>query len=210
MMQAYASYTGTRRNQDALRHHGWRMLLTPGDSRPPDGMLFALDNGAWKCRDGSPFPEKPFRSLVDRYGSLADFVVIPDIVAGGMRSLEFSLSWLPRLRGLRQLLLPVQDGMDVRSVCEVLREHIGLGIFLGGSTQWKLETMYNWGVVACAARRYYHVGRVNTARRIRLAAESGADSFDGTSASMFSCTVPLLQAARSQPSLLVPSTTCAA
>ena len=87
----------------------------------------------------------------------------------------------------------------------MLRAYPNLGIFLVGSTEWKLKTMYAWGMMACGARRYYHVGRVNSARRIRLAAEAGADSFDGTSATMFSCTVPLLDAARSQPSLLVPS-----
>jgi hypothetical protein len=59
-------------------------------------------------------------------------------------------------------------------------------------------------MVAAAWRRHYHVGRVNTARRIRLCAEAGADSFDGTSVTMFSCTLPLLESARRQPSLLAP------
>ena len=206
-MTPYASNTGTRRNLAALRVHGWRVLLTPDNPTRRDGLSFGIDNGAWKSRDGrAPFDEKAFADLVNRSGALADFVVIPDIVAGGMRSLEFSLSWLPRLTGLRRLLLPVQDGMTREVVREVLQEHCQIGIFLGGSTEWKLATMYDWGMLACAARRYYHVGRVNTARRIRLAAEAGADSFDGTSATMFSCTVPMLDAARRQPSLLVPST----
>ena len=34
-----------------------------------------------------------------------------------------------------------------------------------------------------------HVGRVNTARRIRLCAEAGVNSFDGTSATMYACTL---------------------
>jgi hypothetical protein len=145
--------------------------------------------------------------LVERYGSFADWIVIPDIVGGGHRSLEFSLSWIERLRGFRRLLLAVQDGMSRDDVTPILKGNPRMGIFLGGSTDWKLRTMYDWGLLACAARRWYHVGRVNSRRRIRLVAESGADSFDGTSATMYSITLPRLDAARQQPSLLVPSCT---
>lgn len=87
----------------------------------------------------------------------------------------------------------------------VLRQNVRVGLFLGGTTEYKIREMYAWGMVAHAWRRWFHVGRVNTRRRIRLCAEAGADSFDGTSASMYSSTVPLLQAARLQPSLLTPA-----
>lgn len=204
-MNAYASNTGTRRNLEALRVHDWRVLVTPDKPNPPAGFKYGVDNGAWRAfQQGTEFAARPFEKLVERVGSGADFVVIPDIVAGGARSLEFSVSWLPKLRGLRRLLLPVQDGMSIEQVGDVLREWSTVGIFLGGSTEWKLATMYQWGAVAAAMRCYYHIGRVNTSRRIRLAAEAGADSFDGTSASMFSCNVPKLNAAKSQPSLLIP------
>lgn len=143
--------------------------------------------------------------LVDREGGYADFVVVPDIVAGGLDSLRLSLEWLPRLRALPRLLLPMQDGMEPSDVGPVLEKWPNVGLFLGGSTEWKLARMYGWGMVAHAYRRYYHIGRVNSARRIRLSAEAGADSFDGTSASMYSCTVPELDAARRQPSLLIPA-----
>jgi hypothetical protein len=164
-----------------------------------------VDNGAWKAfQQHQPFDETAFASLVERYGSSADFVVIPDVVAGGMGSLEFSLGWIPKLKHLKKLLLPVQDGMDVFSVAAVLHEYRNVGIFLGGSTEWKLKTMYTWGVVAATVNRHYHVGRVNSMRRIRMAAEAGADSFDGTSATMYACTLPMLEAARQQPSLFAP------
>lgn len=205
-MIPYASNTRTRRNIAALRAAGWRILVTPDNPHPPVGMQFAIDNGAWGAfKNSTPFDDSGFSRLIERYGALADWVVVPDIVAGGMRSLEFSLSWLPRLRGLKKLLIPVQDGMEPPEVLDVLREWTNAGLFLGGSTEWKLETMFQWGTIACATRRHYHVGRVNTARRIRLAAESGADSIDGTSATRYACTIPLLEAARQQPSLLIPS-----
>lgn len=205
-MKGYASNTGTRRNLDALRSAGWSILLTPDNPIAREGLSHGIDNGAWKAfMRSQPFDEAAFLPLVDRHGKDADFVVVPDIVAGGMKSLDFSLSWLPRLAHVNKPLLPVQDGMDVATVAAVLKESPQLGIFLGGSTEWKLATMYEWGTLATEMDRHYHVGRVNTARRIRLCEEAGADSFDGTSATMFSCTLPLLEAARQGRSLLTPA-----
>jgi hypothetical protein len=202
----YASNTGTRRNLDALRAANWRILLTPDNPKPRPGLKYGIDNGAWGAfKQARPFDDKAFIDLIESAGSQADFVIMPDIVAGGMESLKFSMSWLPRLRHFRSLLLPVQDGMDVPAVARELRLTQRIGIFLGGTTEWKLKTMYGWGMLAAAMDRHYHVGRVNTRRRIRLAAESGATSFDGTSATMFSCTLPMLEAARQQPSLLTPA-----
>lgn len=207
-MIGYASNTGTRRNLEALRLAGWRVLLTPDNPTPRPGLQHALDNGAWRAfQQNEPFNDVGFLRLVDRSAEDADFVVVPDIVAGGMRSLDFSLSWLPRLIHVKTPLLPVQDGMDVFTVSAVLHETPHLGIFLGGSTEWKLSTMYEWGVLADVMNRHYHVGRVNTARRIRLCEEAGVDSFDGTSATMFSCTLPLLESARQNRSLLTPART---
>lgn len=207
-MNSYASNTGTLRNLDALRRHGWRILLTPRNPRPPAGLPFAIDNGAWSnYQRKEPFDNEGFRRLVETHGAAAEFVVIPDKVCEGMKSLEFSLLWLEELRHLRRLLLPVQDGMSAADVGAVLRREPGLGIFLGGSTEWKLRTLYGWGMVAHAFGCYFHVGRVNTKKRIQLCAEAGVTSIDGTSATMFSVTVPMLDAARRQPSLLTPGAT---
>ena len=205
-MIGYASNTGTRRNLEALRIAAWRLLLTPDNPTVRTGLQYGIDNGAWKAhQQKTPFDAESFSTLVDRHGSMSDFVVVPDIVAGGNNSLDFSLSWLPGLVARAPyLLLPVQDGMDSRDVERVLSAYPRLGIFLGGSTEYKLATMYDWGIVASSMNRWFHVGRVNTARRVRLCAEAGATSFDGTSATMFSCTLPLLEATRQQPSLLTP------
>ncbi len=205
-MIGYASNTGTKRNVQALRDAGWRILLTPDNPRPPERLRFGIDNGAWKYRDNpsaNTFSE--FYELVDRYGCAADFVVLPDIVGGGMDSLRLSVSWLSRLRNIKQLLLPLQDGQTPEAVGAVLREHRNVGLFLGGTTEYKLRELYGWGMVANSWKRWYHVGRVNSARRIRLCAEAGATSFDGTSATMYAVSLPLLESARQQPSLLTPA-----
>jgi hypothetical protein len=164
-------------------------------------MRFAIDNGAFS---NGGFKPEPFGVLIERLGCAADFIVLPDIVAGGADSLALSVSWIPKLRGLKKLLLPLQDGMNARDVGMVLRQNVQVGLFLGGSTEFKLREIYAWGMVAAAWKRHYHVGRVNTARRIRLCAEAGADSFDGTSVSRYSITLPLLDMASRQPSLLIP------
>ncbi len=66
-----------------------------------------------------------------------------------------------------------------------------------------------WGALARETGCYLHVGRVNTAVRIRLCSAAGADSFDGTSPSRFACTLPLLDGARRQPDLLAFCSTTA-
>lgn len=204
-MIPYASNTGTKRNLQALRDNGWRILLTPDNPTPREGLRHGIDNGAWGAfQKHQPFDAERFKGLVERHGGAADFVIVPDIVAGGMESLEFSRSWLTYLKPIRNLFLPVQDGMDTLAVGTLLSSWTGLGIFLGGTTEYKLRTMYGWGMVAHSRCRPYHVGRVNTLKRIRLAAEAGADSIDGTSATMYSCNVAMLDSGVRQPSLLRP------
>lgn len=194
-MIGYASRTGTRRNLTALRRADWRLLISARGVLRTEGMPFALDNGAWTAfQRGEPFDASAFERAVDMLGEGADWTVIPDIVAGGLASLDFSLAWLDRLSGCRRLLLAVQDGMTPDLVRPLLSQRIG--VFVGGTTEWKLATAMEWGQLAHHVGCHMHVGRVNTVRRIRLCAAAGADSFDGTSATMFSFTLPPLDAAR--------------
>src|SRR5690242_19200679 len=108
-MNCYASNTGTLRNLSALRAASWRILLTPSNPTPRAGFRHAVDNGAFRSYLRQiPFDGDGFMRLVERHGASADFVVIPDKVAH-RDSLEFSSSWISHLRGLKKLLLPVQD-----------------------------------------------------------------------------------------------------
>jgi len=107
-------------------------------------------------------------------------VVLPDIVAGGQASLDLSLRWLDRLRGFSQpLMIAVQDGLSPDDV----RDYLGpmTGIFVGGSTDWKLRTLDAWGALARRKGCLLHVGRVNSLKRINACAQAGASSIDGTS-----------------------------
>lgn len=180
----YASRTGTKRNLAALRAAGWRLLISATGVHRSEGFPYAIDNGAWTAfQQGRPFDSASFERVIWTHGKGADWIVVPDVVADRVASLRLTSWWLPHLDRFR-LLVAVQNGMVPADV----RPWLGprCGIFLGGDTAWKLETMRSWGDVARAAGCYYHVARVNSARRIARAQEAGADSFDGTSASQFS------------------------
>jgi hypothetical protein len=141
---------------------------------------------------------------IDKFGESADWIVVPDIVTGGLRSLDYSLSWLEKLRGLpTPLLLAVQDGMEPNDVRELLSPAVG--IFIGGSTEWKEETADQWGRLARRRNCYLHVGRVNSQRRIGICNAAGANSFDGTSASRFSKSLQRLAPAVLQDDLFAAS-----
>jgi hypothetical protein len=210
-MIAYASNTQGRTNLAALLAANWRILITPGKHKePPKGFRFAIDNGAWGAfKNNLPFNWEGFADLVENHGGGADFIIVPDVVCKPKESMELSLAWLDKLKHYRLILFALQDGMLPEDIGSLLERHKNMGLFLGGSTEWKLKTLYSWGMVAHAFRRYYHVGRVNTVRRIRLCQEAGAQSFDGTSATMYSCTIPKLENARRQAHLLTPARTCA-
>lgn len=197
-MRLYASRTGTRRNLAALRAAGWRLLISPAGTVRTEGFPFyALDNGAWSYHQkGQPFDGDAFLGAVELVGARADWIVIPDKVGDAAGTFEMLAEWWPRLRGVGLLLMALQDGMAEAQVEAVLRP--GLGLFLGGSTGYKEASAAAWGRFARANGLYFHIGRVNTARRISIAAEAGAHSIDGTSATRFAATIPALSNAAAQ------------
>lgn len=196
-MIAYASRTGTRRNLDALRRAGWRLLVSARGELRTEGFRYALDNGAWTSyQRGEPFDVPAFERAVVELGEGADWIVAPDIVAGGLESLDVSVRWVPMLLKTAPVLIAVQDGMEPRHVAPHIRTRVGL--FVGGTSEWKERTLPQWGALGREHRCHVHVGRVNTSRRIFLAQDAGAHSFDGTSATRFACNLPKLDGARRQ------------
>ena len=192
---AYASRTGTRRNLDALRGAGWRLLVAAAGVQRTEGFEHVgLDNSAWSMRETGDYPpplKRLFIKLVTTLGPNADWAVPPDIVAGGKRSLELSMRWLSWvLDHCPRALIAVQDGMVADDVAPNLCRRIG--IFVGGSTPWKLETMAMWADLARCHGAWCHVARVNSVKRIKKCALAGATSFDGSSVSRYAVTLPEL------------------
>jgi len=212
-MIAYASWTGTRTTLAALRAARWRLLMTPdtlrrcrGKTYPlwPDGASapYALDNGAWGCHQrGISFDGGAFRWAVARIADRADWVVMPDSVGDAGKTFTMADEWYPALNALgKQILFAVQDGMTTEDVEPWVQ--LGLGLFVGGSTDWKIATMRGWAALAHRYGQICHVARVNTHRRLWLCQDAGVDSVDGSSVSRFPCTLNRLDQAMRQRSIM--------
>lgn len=146
---------------------------TQRNELPPRRRPWFADNGAftdWRAQ--RPFDERAYQRALEQFEALApDFVVVPDIVAGGMDSLKFSLSWLPRVRAAcsAPVYLAVQNGMTPES-----------GLFVGGDLAWKISTTARWAKWAHEFDMPCHMGRCGTGRRVRFAKRCGVDSIDST------------------------------
>lgn len=206
-MICYASHTNTRRNLTALRAAGWGLLISrirEQDWRTEGFDNYVLDNGAWHdFQTGQSFDDDAFERLIDKLGSGARWIVLPDIVAGGLASLEMSLRWSNRVLSACPLaLLPVQDGMTEKDIAPFVGPSVG--VFLGGSTEWKIGNMARWGMFCRQRGLHYHVARVNTEKRMALAVASFADSVDGSSGSRYAVNVPRLARAALHRDLFAP------
>jgi len=122
-------------------------------------IMYRLESGEWS-RDRGP-----------------DFTVVPDLVGGGKDSLDFSMEhlfWLEEFDVPHYLA--VQDGMTTDMVLKVI-DNFG-GVFVGGTLEWKLETMHEWVDLAHFKGMKCHVGRIGTIPRMVMARECGVDSID--------------------------------
>ena len=186
-MIAYCSLSTNRTTRAELAKYGWRWIVGPfapkGWRKTMGSDQYALDNGAWSCHQkGIPFDSDRFRKAVDTHGENADWVVLPDCVGDMDATLEMAESWYGKLHGLR-LMLAVQDGMDESHALPFIGR--GCGIFIGGSTDWKLDTIHMWAGLGARHGAWVHCGRVNTVRRLKMCKWAGVRSFDGSGVSVW-------------------------
>ena len=181
-------YTGTC-GKDKLKKvidFNMGIMISPCPTRnPSEGfkkVSCALDNGAfrnWKL--GYPFMENLFWETLDkcrRYSIKFDFIVCPDIVTGGKKSLEFSMEWAStKLKTAQNLALAVQDGMTPKDVNTYLLENF-THIFIGGSVEWKWETAKQWVEYAHSKGLKCHIGRCGTLDKLKFSESIGVDSVD--------------------------------
>ena len=182
-MKIYIGNCGNRdRQQIIIEHPRLGQLLLPNYiTLKPCKCSFVYDNGAYSSYvQNKPFDEKSFLKSLKKtieYKEYCDFAVIPDIVAGGLKSLEFSMDWFRRLPRQLKWYLPIQDGM--------LFEHIEKlggfdGLFIGGTKEWKYKYAESWVKYAHNRRLKCHIGRVGTERKVLWAEHIGADSIDSS------------------------------
>lgn len=160
---------------------GW--LLSPSGWRMPHRwMPYALDNGAYPAwNNNQPWDREAFLNLLRTAsgyfltGTIKAaplWIVVPDVVADREATIERWHEWGPELRYFGwPLAFAVQDGMtqaDVPGDADV--------IFVGGTTEWKWRTMWQW----CQDNPRVHVGRVNGYGGLWDCHDAGAESCDGT------------------------------
>ena len=155
------------------------LTFTPIDyQRNYNGSHF-LDNGAFGAyTHGRAFDDGAFLFILTKITN-PDFAVIPDIVAAGKKSLEYSMRWRDFLSDSFKWYLAVQDGMTPNSIPEVLLRRIA-GLFVGGSLPWKFETAAQWIDFAHAKKLYCHIGRIGDLEGIMQFERLGADSVDSS------------------------------
>lgn len=160
------------------------ILIVPRAGNIPEivsGRTWAMDNGAFSGLD-VPLFLRMLRRFKGQIG--CRFVTAPDVVANADETLEQFRDWEPLIHLWNWPVAFVgQDGLNLRDVpwdsCEA--------VFLGGTTEWKLgRTARDLAGYAKARGKWVHMGRVNSAKRLRYAIRIGCDSIDGTSFSRWS------------------------
>ena len=150
-------------------------MVTPfSGNRLEPGTTWGLDNG---CFNSSGWNETQWRRTLERYADVPGclFAVVPDVVANAAATDELWERWAPVVRdhGYRPAYV-LQDG------CETVAPDAA-ACFNGGTTSWKLGEEARHLIGEAKARGLWcHMGRVNSLRRLRLAAQDGYDSVDGT------------------------------
>ena len=199
-LDAFASRTGTKRNLAALEAAGWGLFVAAAGVHRNEGMRFKIDNSAfsvWNEVLSQADAIARFERLLDKLGRdpLCEGIIAPDIVNGGAASWALSMSWLGRLLEYGpRIYLPVQPGIAPSTVAPLLGERVG--VFVGGSSEWKEATARIWADLARERGARCHVGRVNSLRRLLIVKAAGAHSFDGSGPSRFAKALEEMEAAR--------------
>lgn len=149
------------------------------------GLPFGVDNAFFNNPRPSAYLKMLDKVAVqDRTRML--WVSVPDVVGNHAATVEFFRVWAPELvgRGL-PVAFVAQDGATISNIpwgeidC----------LFIGGTTRWKMSRIpVRLSLWARHLEILCHWGRVNTDNRmdwIGALLEAGADSFDGSSHSMF-------------------------
>jgi hypothetical protein len=143
-------------------------------------VTWAADNDCFQA-----FRPRPYTAMLDRLVGAPGtclFVTVPDVVGDAHATANLFEIWWRALarRGLPAALV-AQDGLEhLPRWLATAWPRIDT-LFIGGTTGWKLGPAAA-ALVRDARRRskWVHMGRVNSARRIRYAASIGCDSVDGT------------------------------
>ena len=157
--------------------HDFGQLRTPLTryARCP-GVEYALDNGCFKRFERDAW----LRMVEETDEDPPLFLTLPDIVGDAARTVELFDAFWPKVNGVR-LALVLQDGIQNVAI-PWCRLH---AVFIGGSDDFKhSKEAFAAARAAKMLGKWVHVGRVNTARRVRNWLGL-ADSIDGSGISRY-------------------------
>jgi hypothetical protein len=184
-MKIYLGFTGNKQVAEWMRKYDCGWGFNPTNYTKNFREQFFLDNGCFTAyKNTTDWDEVAFYDYLRMFTPYKpDFTVIPDKVACGMESFEFSLKHLNRIPKPRYFA--VQDGMYSNCVHKYLLENGNTfdGIFVGGTVPWKLSTAKMWCDTAHHHGLKCHVGRIGTFQGYALCNSFGVDSVDGTNPS---------------------------
>ena len=149
--------------------NGWYRRDLPG--------VWAADNGCFAQPD--KYSDDGYISWLSSFSpENCLFATAPDVVGDAEATRERAYPMLRRIRKLGfKAAYVVQDG---ETPAQVRWGELD-AIFIGGSTEWKLsQAAADLAAAAKKRGKWVHMGRVNSYKRIRLAALIGCDSVDGT------------------------------
>jgi len=180
-MKIYLGFTGNKKVAEFMQKYDCGWLFSPTNYSKNFREQFCLDNGCFSAYlNKKTWDEVAFYDYLRMFVPYKpDFTVVPDIVAGGMDSFEFSLSHAPAIP--RPRYLAVQDGMISNDIRWDLDKFDG--IFVGGTVKWKMDTAKMWADIAHLHGIKCHVGRIGTFQGYALCEGWGVDSVDGTNPS---------------------------
>lgn len=170
----YLATASTAEVRVAMRAGLLGQMVTPlSGNKVEPGVAWALDNSCFSDRWSEATWRRTLARHADTPGCL--FAVVPDVVADATATDDLWDRWAPVVRdhGYRAAYV-LQNG------CEAIPPDAD-AVFTGGDTAWKLGEHARQLVAEARARGLWcHMGRVNSLRRLRLAAKDGYHSVDGT------------------------------
>ena len=153
-------------------------LFSPGAQTGPHVFMpYALDNGAFgNWKNQTPFDAEAWSELLGwaaASGQRPLWCLVPDVVGDRVGTLAAWDRFAPIAAAYGwPLAFAAQDGMRTADV-----PMAAATVFLGGSTEWKWSSIREW---SRAFPNRLHVGRVNGLRQLRICADEGVASCDGT------------------------------
>lgn len=188
-MKLYTT-TGTIKLRERCNELDVGLMMVNHWRDPKQWPYFAIDNGCYSAfAQGKEWNPTQFMRILYKCKDLGlkpDFVVIPDIVGGGVSSLLKSEKWGQLLKNefpKWKFYLAIQDGMTFGDVVTspLFTNWTISGIFIGGTMDWKMKNIKPWSEFAKKWRLKIHVGRIGPLESMKKCHDDGIDSIDSTS-----------------------------